>query len=707
MLIGQMRRTMREDEAGQALVLGALTMLVLALSVMVTVQLGWSIDKRIQLQNAADNTAFSTSAAVARCLNFIAWMNRASVAHYVSMMAFQSYASFFTGVQTIMFLLADLLQQISAMACVIAFACQKCMGIPIVGIACAICYGIFSVIHYLAMGGAIALYTVVNTTWSAVELIDKACAGSISLISWLNQNAMWLLAKAIKEGMLAMLAIDFLGGFQDKILQESACRDGSTCVNTGGTGTVYKGIMAVINAGVSYRNMFDRTGSEKIPDGGTQAGGKDYDDKNVVQNAERLMADIANGTRAGDGSAHGGMRTETSRGFNKRDSGVAGDVLAFFGVKFEGSTRLVGAMKCSTFHEGTGKCDGDAATPEPSDPGGGNPAAECESKSGQCETANNDAVAAEGQCSSANTACSNSGDPASAACTNATSVCNNADDKREDADDICEDAEDACGSFDEGSDAVSGEGANVSNGEKNHIFEAGEDTSVTSRGGALASAEFVKATGLSMFTGAGGKMVGIQTYAKSEHSYHCRFKGGSSEGGNSDANNDGPRHKLINNVSGCPKFVWTKDTYCQKESHRHDWHGISKYVSFRPSDDKNTSFNQPSFWSLANMTPDKARMPADLAFGFDSSGNFKWTDWKSANMDGANQPGMPTLMPGLNAWSISQVYYHRPGAWAEPPNLFNPFWRAKLAPVGPKSGELLSKIGLGQLGDILGLVLTH
>ncbi|MFN0063998.1 MAG: pilus assembly protein TadG-related protein [Myxococcaceae bacterium] len=31
--------------------------------------------------------------------------------------------------------------------------------------------------------------------------------------------------------------------------------------------------------------------------------------------------------------------------------------------------------------------------------------------------------------------------------------------------------------------------------------------------------------------------------------------------------------------------------------------------------------------------------------------------------------------------SRAQAYYHRPGAWEEPPNFFNPYWRARLAPL--------------------------
>jgi hypothetical protein len=49
---------------------------------------------------------------------------------------------------------------------------------------------------------------------------------------------------------------------------------------------------------------------------------------------------------------------------------------------------------------------------------------------------------------------------------------------------------------------------------------------------------------------------------------------------------------------------------------------------------------------------------------------------------------------GLNAISRAQVYYHRPGNWAEQPNFFNPYWRPRLASVsqGAESLPLLKQL---------------
>jgi hypothetical protein len=50
---------------------------------------------------------------------------------------------------------------------------------------------------------------------------------------------------------------------------------------------------------------------------------------------------------------------------------------------------------------------------------------------------------------------------------------------------------------------------------------------------------------------------------------------------------------------------------------------------------------------------------------------------------------------GMNVLARAQVYYHRPGAWHEPPNFFNPYWGARLAPKNVAIKRLASELGLG------------
>lgn len=79
---------------GQVLVLGCLALLVIALLSLATVTLGHTIHERIRLQDTADAAAFSAAALEARAFNFYAFANRTQVSHYVSAMVWQSTLSF-------------------------------------------------------------------------------------------------------------------------------------------------------------------------------------------------------------------------------------------------------------------------------------------------------------------------------------------------------------------------------------------------------------------------------------------------------------------------------------------------------------------------------------------------------------------------------------------------------------------------------------
>ncbi|NMO14185.1 hypothetical protein HPC49_19350 [Pyxidicoccus fallax] len=83
---------------GQSLVLAVLLMLVVVMTTFLTFAIGARTRRKIQLQAVADSTAYSLAVAEARALNFYAWSNRALVAHHVSIlsvMAHQSYFSFY------------------------------------------------------------------------------------------------------------------------------------------------------------------------------------------------------------------------------------------------------------------------------------------------------------------------------------------------------------------------------------------------------------------------------------------------------------------------------------------------------------------------------------------------------------------------------------------------------------------------------------
>lgn len=70
--------------AGQAMVLGLVMLLVLCVGVIVLFDTGQTVNKKVELVNAADAAAYSVAVQQARALNFAAYSNRARVANEVA-----------------------------------------------------------------------------------------------------------------------------------------------------------------------------------------------------------------------------------------------------------------------------------------------------------------------------------------------------------------------------------------------------------------------------------------------------------------------------------------------------------------------------------------------------------------------------------------------------------------------------------------------
>jgi hypothetical protein len=159
-----------------------------------------------------------------------------------------------------------------------------------------------------------------------------------------------------------------------------------------------------------------------------------------------------------------------------------------------------------------------------------------------------------------------------------------------------------------------------------------------------------------------------------------------------------PRHfKIPTGV--CPTF-YLPDLFsnpCKGDKKNHPWEGIVRYIKFNP-DSKHKYFHQPSTFALLNKSPEDLGGQAYVQ-------NFKFTVGSRSEEIDTNvgtEPLAPMrLLKGINAWSRAMAYYHRPSFkngqsnWREHPNFFNPFWRAKLAPLGESVSDLVSKIGLG------------
>ena len=112
------------DEDGQAIVLAAVGMLVMALSVLMTAFWGYAVYEKIKLQNNADSTAYSLAVMEARVLNYMAYLNRAMIANYVRMIALQSLLSYLTWVEAALATLHDMNYNIYAMSCMCACGCS-------------------------------------------------------------------------------------------------------------------------------------------------------------------------------------------------------------------------------------------------------------------------------------------------------------------------------------------------------------------------------------------------------------------------------------------------------------------------------------------------------------------------------------------------------------------------------------------------------
>jgi len=153
---------------------------------------------------------------------------------------------------------------------------------------------------------------------------------------------------------------------------------------------------------------------------------------------------------------------------------------------------------------------------------------------------------------------------------------------------------------------------------------------------------------------------------------------------------------------GCGLPVSVKqDCFKPPDHDKHPWPGLAPYLKFAPKDDGSagTDFGQPTTVALLNKDSDDLnRDPFTKDFRVTmGSGDDAEIDM-SIGERGIG--GIPGLGKGLNAMSRAMAYYHRPDNWQEQPNFFNPFWRAKLAPLAPWIDKKMP-MGLGVVTDEL------
>ncbi|HWV39615.1 MAG TPA: pilus assembly protein TadG-related protein [Vulgatibacter sp.] len=144
---------------------------------------------------------------------------------------------------------------------------------------------------------------------------------------------------------------------------------------------------------------------------------------------------------------------------------------------------------------------------------------------------------------------------------------------------------------------------------------------------------------------------------------------------------------------------------CEVNRGMHPWWGILPYMAFDSTREGCASVAeencQPDVWVALRLPASEANLPTGAAGAS--------IDLEVGTPGGAAHASHAVVEgDGPRVVSRALAYYHRPGNWQEHPNFFNPYWRAKLAPVEPG----LERAGAAALRALLpagitGRALTH
>jgi hypothetical protein len=117
------------------------------------------------------------------------------------------------------------------------------------------------------------------------------------------------------------------------------------------------------------------------------------------------------------------------------------------------------------------------------------------------------------------------------------------------------------------------------------------------------------------------------------------------------------------------------------EDGNHPWKGLAAFPHFEPGQFSEACSGDGERSGDARL--DQAAGPAD---DFNQPSTFVVLS-KRDEPPLARVEASPERRGGtVRAAARAQAYYHRPGNWAEPPNFFNPYWRARLAPIAERPG---------------------
>lgn len=98
------------------------------------------------------------------------------------------------------------------------------------------------------------------------------------------------------------------------------------------------------------------------------------------------------------------------------------------------------------------------------------------------------------------------------------------------------------------------------------------------------------------------------------------------------------------------------------------------FVNFRSNSDSNNDFNQPSMYAAVSQNLGTMRGG--------QRGKWEINNDATINLAMGDESTKLVLKPRGTGYAVAKakVYYHDFNSWKHPPNLFDPFWRAKLHP---------------------------
>ncbi len=619
----RLREAARHQE-GQALVLACVMVLVLAIAVLTTVNLGHTVSERIRTQNNADAAAYTMAAMEARAFNFYAFANRTQVSHYVSAMVWQSIDSFLYFVEAFLTDIYGVMRTLNpcvggGKGVLWKAVCPVLENIPYVGPVIQAIDTILEVYRKL-----LKLFQDALLNLRADEIIGR---GIIPAHRMLNG----VMASASRAVMQATLS------------QVQRASDDVVAANDPNVN-----LSAQLPMGVLSACMFDRAHYEEAngrpfaprnPFGAIEPSRVEEADREA--RAKRSMAQIANATRfACDADSGQGCRPElvTSR--------KADDLLAppnWFGPirGFISNLPKLGQTRLLTFEHARGK--------------GGGPVAEARANNlRQWRQITNHPIGALAQ-----------GDAVGADDTYRIQL-----------------------------------GPPTILGLRNPLACAPDSPREQCWGDPRTDPNDRLKTSVWAMSKQDLEQGGI----------HWRLV----RPGNAPATEDNEVgiNRVLCRDCVIPVPLYVANVRIDDRDENHAWEGLLPFSHFEPGQyekscgqdtldrfgapsltaaaARSSEFNQPSTWSVLHKGPAELRNPladpsatrngpallndeGELRLGFTPAGARLVLEDERQSLAG--------LAPGITAMARAQVYYHRPGNWAEQPNFFNPYWRPRLASV--------------------------